>query len=325
MTQSDSSLTSRRHTRGDSIMTQRDSLMSEFFSNKKSEREIKTFSGQFPPPSDLSDCPRSPSPASASPADNKCLDQEGLNSFNEMEWWLWTERKVFEPALQILNLTNEFCSKLHFFFLIIPTIHFYSPLDQDNINVSPVPLSASAHLPISRTRASLSQLHLRANANPRPNMKTFSTKNLTISNTSTLTSVNLWDEETESALQFDKCRERNSISSTSSKTVNLSRMPAAVGMKVFSNESRGQSYQRRCSARLQSSPTKQSLKHAISLSSASTSSSQTSGLQERWANILLELTFLVFLQNISFSGSIFFRMLERREAKQQYRRMKIMR
>ena len=165
---------------------------------------------------------------------------------------------MFEPALQILNLTNEFCcSKLLYFFLIIPTIHFYSPLDQDDINVSLVPLSA--HLPISRTRASLSQLHLRANANPRPNMKTFSTKNLTISNTSTLTSVNLWDEETESASQFDKCRERNSISSTSSKTVNLSRMPAAVGKKVFSNESRGQSYQRSCSARLQSSPTKQSL------------------------------------------------------------------
>ena len=85
MTQSDSSPTSRRHMREDSIMTQRDSLISEFFGNKKSEREIKTFSGQFPPPSDLSDCPRSPSPASASPADNKCLDQEGLNSFNEME------------------------------------------------------------------------------------------------------------------------------------------------------------------------------------------------------------------------------------------------
>ena len=180
-------------------MTQRDSLISEFFSNTKSEREIKTFSGQFPSPSELSGCPRSPSPAPASLAGSTC--------------------------------------------------------------------------PVSRTRTSLSQLHLsRANVNPRPNIKTFSTKNLTISSTS----VKMWAEETESASQFAKGRDRNSISSTSSKTVKFSRMPTA-GLRVLSNEGRGPSYKRGCSAR--SPPTKQSLKFT-SFSSSSTSSSQTSGLQE---------------------------------------------
>ena len=42
-TQSDPSPSTRRH------LTRRDSLISKFFSRKKSEKEIRTFSGQFPP------------------------------------------------------------------------------------------------------------------------------------------------------------------------------------------------------------------------------------------------------------------------------------
>ena len=68
----------------------------------------------------------------------------------------------------------------------------------------------------------------------------------------------------------------------------FSLMPAA-GLRVLSNEGRGPSYQRSCSAR--SPPTKQSLKYTT-FSSASTSSSQTSGLQECWA--MVRNNFFVF-------------------------------
>ena len=53
-TQSDPSPSTRRH------LTRRDSLISKFFSRKKSEKEIRTFSGQFPPPPAFCD----PAPAS---------------------------------------------------------------------------------------------------------------------------------------------------------------------------------------------------------------------------------------------------------------------
>ena len=56
-THSDPSPSARR------LLTRRDSLISKFFSRKKSEKEIRTFSGQFPPPPAFSD----PSPAPLTP------------------------------------------------------------------------------------------------------------------------------------------------------------------------------------------------------------------------------------------------------------------
>ena len=56
-TQSDPSPTPRRH------LTRRDSLISKFFSRKKSERDIRTFSGQFPPPPGFCDTPSLPPPS----------------------------------------------------------------------------------------------------------------------------------------------------------------------------------------------------------------------------------------------------------------------
>ena len=50
-TQSDPTPSARRH------LKRRDSLISKFFSRKKSEKEIGTFSGQFPPPPAFSDPP----------------------------------------------------------------------------------------------------------------------------------------------------------------------------------------------------------------------------------------------------------------------------
>ena len=63
-TQSDPTPSARRH------LKRRDSLISKFFSRKKSEKEIGTFSGQFPPPPAFSDPapqPPAPQPPAASP------------------------------------------------------------------------------------------------------------------------------------------------------------------------------------------------------------------------------------------------------------------
>ena len=61
-TQSDPSPSTKRR------LTRRDSLISKFFSRKKSEKDIRTFSGQFPPPPAFSD--PAPAPGQAEEAEH---------------------------------------------------------------------------------------------------------------------------------------------------------------------------------------------------------------------------------------------------------------
>ena len=65
-TQSDPSPSTKRP------ITRRDSLISKFFSRKKSEKDIRTFSGQFPPPPAFSD----PAPASGQAAEAEHIYSE---------------------------------------------------------------------------------------------------------------------------------------------------------------------------------------------------------------------------------------------------------
>ena len=69
-TQSDPTPSARRH------LKRRDSLISKFFSRKKSEKEIGTFSGQFPPPPAFSD------PAPHAPAASPVREEEGEHIYS---------------------------------------------------------------------------------------------------------------------------------------------------------------------------------------------------------------------------------------------------